>query len=130
MKRLALLLIILSAAAHLTGCVKRPTPQDSEGIFWGPAPLDYEERIKDFMSQSLFDPYSAQYECGKPCKAGTIVSPFNNKHDFGWLVQCRINAKNRFGGYTGKQNYGFYISLMNIVRLNQSPPAICLGIKD
>jgi hypothetical protein len=33
----------------------------------------------------------------------------NGEHLYGWLVEFRVNSRNRFGQYTGKQSHGALI---------------------
>ena len=33
----------------------------------------------------------------------------DGKHLYGWLVEFRVNSRNRFGQYTGKQSHGVLI---------------------
>lgn len=71
---------------------------------------------KQFMSERLIDPYSAIYSCSTPVKSwatGGMGGGENVKFGrtyFGYASVCTINAKNKFGGYTGNEEYLFMIS--------------------
>ena len=59
------------------------------------------------MKDALVDAESAKIEWGdepKPVDIGT-----NGQHFYGWLVYFKVNARNRFGAYTGKQSHAALI---------------------
>ncbi|MGZ0378378.1 membrane lipoprotein lipid attachment site-containing protein [Citrobacter freundii] len=108
MKRL---IITLSLAFTLAGCSAGPkltdfppppSQQQIASASYGEPPADYKEKISQYVSSRLLDPYSAKIEIGKPYKAysqdnvvgGGLVR-------FGWAVPVMTNAKNAYGGYTG-----------------------------
>ena len=66
---------------------------------YGPPPSNYETTIKDYLSETLKDPYSADIKyLFEPRKDWTGLG--GNKQ-FGYAVCARVNAKNSFGAYTG-----------------------------
>ena len=104
MKQLGIILSLLT----LAGCAVTAPPQSelSKANF-GELPVNYQELIKNDMPQRLKDPYSAQYEFSSPYKAW-CQSGFS--FYYGWLVPITINAKNSYGGYTGKQPKAYMIN--------------------
>jgi len=40
----------------------------------------------------------------------------NGEHVYGWLVNFKVNARNRFGAYTGKQQHGALIRDGQVVK--------------
>ena len=108
--KFALLILIITLFA-CTACGKRLTLDELKNSDFGPYPNNYEEIIKAYYSNTLFDPYSAQYTFEEPIKryvrAGEI---------FGWAVCGTINAKNRFGGYVGAERYWVMISYGEVKR--------------
>ena len=40
----------------------------------------------------------------------------NGEHVYGWLVDFKVNARNRFGAYTGKQQHGALIRDGQVVK--------------
>lgn len=40
----------------------------------------------------------------------------NGEHIYGWLVNFKVNARNRFGAYTGKQQHGALIRDGQVVK--------------
>lgn len=106
MMRLILTVLMLSLSA--CGLIE-PRPSDIQTAHFGSSPNRDEalEIIKVHMSQRLFDPYSAVYECGYPRKAWANLL---GNIRYGYAVSCSINAKNRFGAYVGAQPYNFIVN--------------------
>jgi hypothetical protein len=100
MKSLALPMCILlvSIAAHVMA--KNPPPDQS---LCGPYPTNYKEIVNKWLETQLLDAASARIEWNgdpKPADLGT-----NGEHLYGYLVNFTVNARNRFGAYTGKQTH-------------------------
>lgn len=100
MKQLFRIVLIFGCMFVFGGCV---SSQDREQMImaleYGSPPVHYEQSIKEFLETTLYDASSAKYIFYKPLKCykeinGTI--PWN-----GYAVPVEINAKNRYGGYTG-----------------------------
>jgi hypothetical protein len=73
----------------------------------GPFPKNYKEIVWNWLQGVLLDADSAKIEWQgepKPVDLGK-----NGKHLYGWLVEFRVNSRNRFGQYTGKQSHGALI---------------------
>lgn len=76
---------------------------------------DAEAQAKEFLSRTLLDPYSAVYEFGTVApgwrRDATAVAPLfltvGGAVRFGYRLTATVNAKNRFGGYTGAKRYEF-----------------------
>jgi hypothetical protein len=103
MKSLALPMCILlvSIAAH----VMAENPPDQS--LCGPYPTNYKEIVNKWLETQLLDAASARIEWNgdpKPADLGT-----NGEHLYGYLVNFTVNARNRFGAYTGKQTHGALI---------------------
>ncbi len=100
MTRYALLLSLFWASAAL-GAPLIPEGAPADPAACGPFPKFYKETIYNWMKDALVDADSAKIEWGeepKPLDMGK-----NGAHLFGWLVRFKVNARNRLGGYTGKQ---------------------------
>lgn len=102
------LVLTFLTCLSLVGCYGVAPPEESRVAYFGAPPLDYMDQIKAHMGAKLFDPYSAMYECAIPCQAATVTPLWIGEHQFGWLYNCTVNAKNRFGGYVGKQLHQFF----------------------
>jgi hypothetical protein len=73
----------------------------------GPFPKLYKEIIWNWMQTNLVDANSAKMEWDaepKPVDMGK-----GDQHVYGWLVHFKVNARNQFGAYTGKQAHGAVI---------------------
>ena len=80
----------------------------------GPYPKLYKEIVWNWLQGVLLDANSAQIEWEgepKPADLGR-----NNEHVYGWLVNFKVNARNRFGAYTGKQSHGALIRDEQVVK--------------
>lgn len=79
----------------------------------GLPPSNIEQLIKKWGDNNLKDPNSAEYShIGTPNKSVypiSISDDGNQKQRVVYSVYACINAKNSYGGYTGKQRYVFYI---------------------
>ncbi len=95
-----------------TGCAKHPSLAELEVADYGTSPSDYETQLKSMFSRSLFDPYSAVFEFSGPYKGYAIGSPIQggSVQGYGWFVNFNVNAKNRFGAYTGASGYKYFYS--------------------
>jgi hypothetical protein len=75
---------------------------------YGSYPIAYRELITRWLGTQLIDPASAQIEwLGEPKPIeikGRDGQPF-----FGYVVEFKVNSRNRFGSYTGKQARRVYI---------------------
>ena len=115
MKRI---LIILMAGVLLSGCATMPTREQIANIDYGsPISIDYEQAIKQYCSNVLFDPYSAVYEFSSPQQYWLKEAPLmGGRLLSGYIVFVNINAKNRMGGYTGTKRWGFLFRDNSIIK--------------
>jgi len=108
---------IIFLIALLLGCGGRMARPDE--ISPGPRP-DYEKVILSFLKESLFDPDSLKdFSFVGPCQE-EVVKTGMSKYDLvkGMKVyECRVlyNAKNRYGGYTGKKGHIIWIRNEKVV---------------
>ena len=81
---------------------------------YGPYPTYYKEIIMQWLTTQLIDPDSARIEwSGEPKpsdtnKSGQAVS--------GYLVNFTVNARNRFGSFTGKQKHSVLIRNGEVIK--------------
>lgn len=98
----------------IVACAKQPSFEEMATWDYGPYPEQYEEIVKNYMSRSLFDPYSAQYIFnGSPSK-NYLMRPFGETL-YGWHGTVSVNAKNRFGGYVGYHTFDYIIRYGTII---------------
>ena len=98
MKRLALLVCTSLMAICAAGSLSAETqPADAER--YGPYPANYKEIVMKWLETQL-----EWIEEPKPADLGT-----KGEHLYGYLVHFKVDARNRFGAYTGKQTHGALI---------------------
>jgi hypothetical protein len=69
----------------------------------GPFPTNYQEIVTKWLETALIDPKSAQIEWITGPKPGSMPEKKHGDPLFGYLVEFRLNSRNRFGAYTGMQ---------------------------
>ena len=112
MKGLAFCAAILFLIGNLFGQAQSPSPADP--ALYGPYPTNYKEIVTTWLNQQLVDAASAQIDWqGDPTPADLGK---NGQHLYGYLVQFKVNARNRFGAYTGKQQHGALIKDGKVVK--------------
>ena len=129
---ISLSFIFLSACATVNSTYA-PTEEELAQADYGEKPIDYKPIIKAYVLETLIDPESARfYNFSIPKK--DWLSEFEgfgvNKY-FGWLVCVNVNAKNRTGGYTGKQPHHFIMrgNKITFVQINESRKNISFSAK-
>lgn len=106
------ILVILFFLVLSTSCASTSVSQkEISEANYGQVPTNYEYDIKNLMSNQLKDPGSAIYEFGVPRKGYTKDGwATGGKTHFGYVVPVNVNAKNSYGGYTGKKPYYYLFS--------------------
>lgn len=100
-------LLVFIVLLLLTSCAKLPTDSEIQNADYGPYPENYQEIIKNYYSEKLYDPYSAMYTFRKgPEKS--FMRTFNGIV-YLWRVTGTVNGKNKFGGYVGAKPFEVYI---------------------
>ncbi len=112
MKRgIAVLCLGVAMVAAAPVRAENPPPDPS---LCGPFPKLYKEIVWNWMRANLVDADSAKIEwSGEPKPADLGAS---GEHLYGWLVNFKVNARNRFGAYTGKQSHGVLIRDGQIIK--------------
>lgn len=118
---LVTLILTVSAASMLSGCsIAQPQPREDpvaklsvaevKNLYEkaGQYPKNYEEIIKNYLNDVLFDPYSAHVDIMQP-RFGYIETGYKHEVKYGWVGVVFINAKNRMGAYTGRKSHGYCI---------------------
>lgn len=81
---------------------------------YGPYPTNFKEIVMKWLDTQLIDAGSARIEWNgdpKPADLGTKEKPL-----YGYLVKFKVNARNRFGAYTGMQSHGALIHNGEVVK--------------
>lgn len=87
-------------------CLRAENPAPDAALC-GPMPKLYKEIVWNWLEQQLTDANSAKIEwVGEPAPADLGTG---ENHVYGWLVNFKINSRNRFGTYTGNQAHGALI---------------------
>ena len=73
----------------------------------GPYPTNYKDIVMQWLNKQLIDPTSARIEWNGDPKPADLGE--NGEHLYGYLVNFTVNARNRFGLYTGKQKHALLI---------------------
>lgn len=113
MKFSALLLFaaLTGLAWSAAAIAQTPTPDPAR---YGQYPIGYKEIVTKWLGTTLLDPASAQIEWeGDPQPADLGK---NGQHLYGYLVKFKVNSKNQFGGYTGKQAHGALIRNGEVIK--------------
>ncbi len=114
-RSILLSIVICFAMCSLLSCVTMPTQEEVSKADYGAYPNNYQEVIKNYMENLLFDPYSAVYANWRGPVQGYSGGRFIQTA-FGYRVCVDINAKNRMGGYVGKKLFYFLIYNDHIVQ--------------
>lgn len=104
MKIAVLLFSVLLIGTMQRTLAENPTPDPS---LCGPYPSNNKEIVMKWLETQLIDAATARIEWNgdpKPADLGR-----NGQHLYGYLVHFKVNARNRFGAYTGKQDHGALI---------------------
>ncbi len=97
-----------SPSATLTPKPVTPIPSIISDPVYGEYPVKYKDIVMDWLYTHLNDPLSAKIEWqGEPKRAD--LPNARGRKVYGWLVLFSVQARNRFGGYTGKQTHGILI---------------------
>lgn len=121
----------LSALLFLltVGCATSPVPVTTEQIAsadYGTVPVSpaYQDAIKRYMREILFDPHTAHYRfIEEPRRGYAYISGTKEPPAFGYLAQVEINAKNLMGRYMGERSYRFFIKNETMYMLDPSAKA-------
>jgi hypothetical protein len=110
MKTIAFL-ALLACATTTAGLAAEPTEIEvvADPQIYGEYPKNYQEIITQWLNNTLVDAASAQIEWAGAPHAGSMPEKKNGKALFGYLVEVRVNSRNRFGTYTGMQKRTFLI---------------------
>jgi hypothetical protein len=86
----------------------------ADPALYGPYPANYKEIVMQWLNKELVHPESARIEWDgdpKPVDLGK-----NGEHLYGYLVNFTVNARNLFGGYTGKQKHAALIRNGEVIK--------------
>jgi hypothetical protein len=97
-------------------CFAQTSPQPAPDVVkYGEYPKEYMTIVKDWLGDQLLDPASASIEFMSEPKPADLPTK-DGQHMYGYLVEFKVNSRNRFGGYTGPQKHGALIRNGEVVR--------------
>ena len=79
-------------------------PAADEAKAYGEFPIAYKELIARWLETKLSDPASAVIDWNQPPRAGEYKTKKGERYK-GYVIDFKVNARNQFGAYTGKQLY-------------------------
>lgn len=113
--------IFFPAVLCLYVCVAAALAQTTEieiaadPAVYGQYPAAYQEIVTKWLETQLVDAPSAVIEWVGGPKPAQLPGP-NKTRLFGYLVEFRVNSRNRFGAYTGMQKHGALIRDGNVIK--------------
>lgn len=95
-------LLLAALPAQAQEATIPPTAGDPK--VYGQYPLGYKAIINRWLETKLNDPGSAIIDWLTEPTAGEYKTQKGERH-VGYVVDIKVNARNQFGAYTGKQRY-------------------------
>ena len=95
---------VLSALKPVAGQTEPPVAPAADTEVYGQYPIAYKEIINRWLETKLVDPRSAVIEWADVPKPGEYKTRKDERY-IGYVVDFKVNARNQFGGPTGKQRY-------------------------
>jgi hypothetical protein len=109
----------------LEGGPRERSPEEAREIIAANVPANYRQVIADRMLKTLKDPPSVRN--AEISDVHVRAQVFENQKTPAVVVCVRLNAKNSYGGYTGRQYYHYSFEDKQIARvfLEDTPPLGC-----
>jgi hypothetical protein len=82
---------------------------------YGAYPKNYQEIVTTWLATKLADAASAKIEWGSGPRPAELADK-DGKRLYGYLVEFKVNSRNRFGAYTGMQKHGALIRDGNVIK--------------
>ena len=109
MKTVALLLFMACATPGLVRAETTEIEVVADPRIYGEFPKNYQEIITQWLNATLVDAPSAYVEWISQPKAGSLPEKKGGNPLFGYVVEIKVNSRNRFGAYTGMQKHSVLI---------------------
>ncbi len=109
MKTVALLLFMACATPAVVRADITEIEVVADPRIYGEYPKNYQELITQWLNATLVDAPSAYVEWISQPKAGSLPEKKGGAQLFGYVVDIKINSRNRFGTYTGMQKHSVLI---------------------
>ena len=108
MRTIALLLLFACACPGLTFAETTEIEISADPKIYGEYPKDYQAIVIRWLETKLADPQSAVIEWTGTPRPADLPGAAGSRL-YGYLVEFKVAARNRFGAYTGKQKHGALI---------------------
>ncbi|MEN3368243.1 MAG: hypothetical protein V7609_386 [Verrucomicrobiota bacterium] len=115
MRALALLFLFSVAGSGLVRAEITEVDVIADPAVYGDYPKNYQEIVTNWLATKLVDAPSAQIEWVSPPKPAALPDK-SGKRIFGYMVEFKVNSRNRFGAYTGMQRHGALIRDGNVIK--------------
>ncbi|MFL6583206.1 MAG: hypothetical protein ACJ8KU_01670 [Chthoniobacterales bacterium] len=112
MKAIGLALLLVAWSSAFAQQSPQPAPDPAK---YGEYPSDYMTVVKEWLETQLLDPASAVVEFTSQPKPADLPAR-GGQPLYGYLVEFKVNSRNRFGAYTGFQKHGALIHNGTVVR--------------
>jgi hypothetical protein len=123
MKKIVISLLCVITSLFLTACPQhqyndasesdyrrpQPTAREIEAADVGKLPKNYQALLKKYMELRLFDADSAKYQFGDAPVKDCYWETSTRSYVIAYKGQVLINAKNRYGAYTGFTRFFYFI---------------------
>ena len=109
MKPAGLFFLLVLAGVNLALAETTEVDMIADPGVYGEYPKNYQEIVTNWLATKLVDAPSAQIQWLGPPKPADLPDKKNGKKIFGYLVEFKVNSRNRFGAYTGMQKHGAFI---------------------
>jgi hypothetical protein len=111
----------VALALALAACDTTVTKEEMATADYGPAPVNYQDEIKSYLSLRLTDPKQAIVEFrNQPKQLYQRGTPVRGEQ-YGWGVCVWVNDKNKQGAYEGFYPMSFVLRNEKIVAVNGGP---------
>ena len=107
------LICALALGTIFIASVEAQTPSPDTARY-GPYPTNYKDIIVQWLNKQLIDPDSARIEWDGEPKPSDVGK--DSEAVSGYLVNFTVNARNRFGTYTGKQKHSVLIRNGEVIK--------------
>jgi hypothetical protein len=111
----------VALALAVAACDTTVTKEEMATADYGPAPVNYQDEIKSYLSLRLTDPKEAVVEFrNEPKQLYQRGTPVRGEQ-YGWGVCVWVNDKNKQGAYDGFYPMSFVMRNEKIIAVNGGP---------
>jgi len=108
MREIAFLVLFALAGPVVVAAENTEVELIGDPAVYGESPKNYQEIVTKWLETKLVDAPSAQIQWLTPPRPADLPGP-GGKRLYGYLVEFKVNSRNRFGARTGWQKHGALI---------------------